>query len=700
MTEAGAQTVDQDTPTRALSDDDLFVRLQSEFREDWDHHLKWVDGEDDHDKGAREDFDFAALRQWDEEALAKLRKENRPASVFDRIAPMIDAVCGSEVANRQEVRYIPRELGDAGVSELITSAAQWFRDQSDAEDEESDAFRDMVISGRGCIETRIDYDVNPDGEPIVTRVNPLEVCADRDACKPNYADAKRVWRVRRMSIDAALNLIPDADPADLHAGWASSVDDKVQVDRLSDDYNISDTPAKPRPECVIIECQWWELEPFVRFVNPVTGQIEEMEEAKFNLFIERLGQMDIETLMASGIVPPTDYVTQYRRVYRRAFIGKKILSKPPLPVDNEFTYNFITGKKDANRSQFIGLVKAMKDPARWTNKLFSQIMNILNSNAKGGVMAERGAFEDDRKAAQDWAKAAPIIFTSPGAIQNGRIQPRAPAPFPDGQSQMLQFSMNAMTMVTGINQEMLGMRETDQPGVVEYQRKQAGLTILAPFFDSLRRYRKMQGRLMLGLIQRYLSDGRLVRIAGDEYGKYVPLMKELTAGEYDIIVDDAPTAPNAKERNWAIIQQMFPILQPLMQGNPQLVVEALRNSPLPESFVQKATEAITKPPEPNPQAEIQQQLAYAQAVSDIQKKQADTEDAQASAIGRKARALKDISDATAPFILGDIPSPAMPMPGQPLPVAPPFGFPPQPALDEIQQRALAQQALSRPLIQA
>lgn len=665
---AGAQTeVDKEVPTRALNDDDLFVRLQGWFKDDWDHHLEWVNGTDDEHKGAKEDFEFVAGRQWDEDALEILRKQNRPASVFDRVAPMIDAVCGYEVANRQEVRYIPREVGDTGVNELLTSAAMWFRDLSDAEDEESDSFRDATICGKGWTETRIDYEGNPDGDPIISRVNPLEICADRDACKPNLVDARRIWRVRRMSTDDALSLVPGADPSELHAGWASDQDLSVaDVHRDNNDYDGNEY-AKPPPECVIIECQWWEREPFVRFVDPASGQIEEMAEDQFNVMVERMSMLSPEQMMLTGIQLPVNPVTQYRRVYRRAFIGKTILAKPPMPVEGHFTYKCITGKRDLNRNHFTGLVKPMKDPARWTNKLFSQIMHILNSNAKGGLMVERGAIEDDRKFAQDYAKGDSIVYLNDGAIANNRIKEKPQAQFPQGHGQMLEFAMGAMPLVTGINQELLGMREANQPGVLEFQRKQAGLTILQTLFDSLRRYRKDQGRLMLRIIQEYLADGRIVKIAGKEGEKYIPLLRESTLGEYDVVVDDAPTTPNAKERNWAIIERMMPLLQPLFASNPQLAAEALRNSPLPESFINAVIEAMSQPPSPpDPEMEMAKRLGMAKQVADIQNKMAETEDSQANALGRKARALKDITSAAqtaaqaVPFVLNDIPSPPIP----------------------------------------
>src|SRR6185312_14295444 len=101
---------------------------------------------------------------------------------------------------------------------------------------------------------------------------------------------------------------------------------------------------------------------------------------------------------------------------------------------------------------------------------------------------------------------------------------------------------------TGINLELLGLVEKEQPGILEHQRKQAGMTVLAGLFDALRRYRKDQGRLLLWYIQSFLSDGRLVRIGGQEQARYVPLVRQPGLVEYDVIVDDTPNSPNLKER--------------------------------------------------------------------------------------------------------------------------------------------------------
>ena len=85
------------------------------------------------------------------------------------------------------------------------------------------------------------------------------------------------------------------------------------------------------------------------------------------------------------------------------------------------------------------------------------------------------------------------------------------------------------------------------------------MTVLASLFDALRRYRKEQGRTLIKFIQDYLSDGRLVRIlGGDGVERYVPLIRDNTAIDADVVVDEAPSSVSQKERTFEILMQMLP----------------------------------------------------------------------------------------------------------------------------------------------
>jgi hypothetical protein len=182
------------------------------------------------------------------------------------------------------------------------------------------------------------------------------------------------------------------------------------------------------------------------------------------------------------------------------------------------------------------------------------------------------------------------------------------------------------------------MADRDQPIGLEVQRKQAGITVLAVFFDSLRRYRKADGRLMAYFIREYLADGRLIRIIGQAGMQYIPLMKSRIAAEYDIYVDESPTSPNSKERNFAIMTQVIPLA---MQAGIPIPPEILDYAPLPDDLIQKWKEIINKPDEPDPVAEQLKQIQLLLAQLEPIQKQAEIQKTQSETQKNLATAQKD-----------------------------------------------------------
>jgi hypothetical protein len=220
-----------------------------------------------------------------------------------------------------------------------------------------------------------------------------------------------------------------------------------------------------------------------------------------------------------------------------------------------------------------------------------------------------------------------------GALANPagpKAQERTPKVFPAGTEKMMEFALNSLPQVSGINMELLGLVERDQPGVLEAQRKKAGYAILAVFFDSLRRYRKEKGRVRLYFIQHYISDGRLVRIKGkDSSIKYVPLVKQQDTATYDVIVDEAPMSPNQREQTWAMLQAMLPLLAKL---NVPLAVwtRMLEASPLPSAvsadIIKALNEDAQQGPPPDPEIlKVKAQIEADKAKMEMQAQQAQAE---------------------------------------------------------------------------
>src|SRR5690348_14528730 len=180
---------------------------------------------------AREDYDFVAGNQWSQDDIDKLTEEMRPVITFNRIGPILDAVSGQEINNRQEVKYFPREIGDSGVNEVLTAAAEWVRDECDAGDEESTAFLDAATCGIGWTETRLDYDQDLDGCILIERTDPFEMYYDANARKKNLADAKRIWREKIMAREDAVSIWGEHDyeTATMRDGTGTEPIDRVDA---------------------------------------------------------------------------------------------------------------------------------------------------------------------------------------------------------------------------------------------------------------------------------------------------------------------------------------------------------------------------------------------------------------------------------------------------------------------------------------
>lgn len=568
----------------------------------------------------REDFSFIDGHQWTDEERALLEGNQRAAIVFNRVAPIIASVTGSEINNRTQVRFIPREIGDAKPNEILTAGADWFRDESNAEDEDSQAFADMLVCGIGATETYLDFEADTEGRPSMQRIPPWEFGWDCHAHRKGLVDSSVFFRVRQVPAHEAREMFPDQDIADLDAAWLSMpVDDPTEHQVYPGDQYAygGQTEGDPNPDVVtIVQVQYREKERFVEYIDPSTGEKAEMRRTEW----DKLAKM-------SDVMPP--HVEIRRNVWRQAMLGGVLLQESQ-PCAKSSTFCAQTGHWDREDKRFYGLLRSMRDPQRFANKWLSQTLHILSVNAKGGVIVEKDAVDDVRAFEESWSASDAVSYVKPGRAAG--IVPKPGPQMPVALMQLTEFAISSIRDVSGVNMELMGMREAQQAGVLEYQRRQAAMTTLAFYFDSLRFYRKTQGEVILYFLQKWIAPtGRLVRLVKEGLTEYVPLAVDDDTRQYDVIVDDSPQAPNEKERTWQVIQQMMPVLQQAGLSMEDWA-DILEYAPLPTSFAEKvrakAEQAAQQAEQPNPMQE-----------AELAKIQAEIADKQASAGYKQAQAM-------------------------------------------------------------
>lgn len=570
--------------------------------------IQWWKGSRDHfqpfKQEAAQAYDFVAGWQWRDDDIQVLRDQNRPAITYNRIASFVDGVSGLEMGNRQTTQYLPRQVGNSAVNELLTSAAEWVRQECGADFQESEAVRDVIICGVGCTQTRLDYDEDPDGMIVIERIDPLEMYMDPSSRQANFTDARFVMRVKDVPVSVAEEMFPDYPTVDLHAQWAEDELDSVEQPhnaRLAPYYRIdqADNIDKQTQQIRLVEVEWWDYVTAYRALDQQSGRFIRLSE-------EEAEQLRMRMMMLGA--PEPMMVKDRQKRYYKAIVGNIVLRVLKGPDEGGFTYKFMTGKRDRNRGYWYGLVRAMIDPQMWANKFLTQALHIVNVNAKGGLLAETDAFVDVEEARDSWAEADSIVELNPGGL--GKVQQKEVPAFPVQINQMMEQAIAAIPATAGVNLEMIAQQTADQPGVLEMQRKQQGMTVLAYIFNAKRKYQQEQGKLMLWLITHFLSDGRLIRIGGPEEAQYVPLVHQPGLSEYDVIVDDAPSSPNMKERVWTMVMQLMPMLRSLPMP---ALLPLFKYSPLPTTVVQDVEQALQQQSQQPPSPEIQGKVALEQA---------------------------------------------------------------------------------------
>lgn len=633
------------------TDTGLFQRLKGWVKQSMDTHADWY-------TEARECFGFVAGRsvkgdgQWPGTSWQEMIDSGRQPIEFNRVGPIVDAICGLEINNRQDIKYLPRTQGDTAVDERLTSLGDWARDEAHAEDEESEMFRNAAICGRGATETRLSFDEEPTGKIVVDCLDPLECGVDTNARKQCFADRRYSWRYRDVAIDEAKAMFPGLDAAALHASWASSIDVKDGGEGNKTDYPDETRPGMrddTPPKIVrLVMIEWWEHAEKMLVAKPGAAEPEEMA-------AEVWAQVEAEAAEAGWQAQPVQ-----RRRYRKAFLGKSsVLEDTDI---EQFQINWTTGRYDRNKGYHYGVVRPMRDPQMLSNKTLSQVLHIVSTNAQGGIMYEPSAFRAPADAEKDWSNPKKSIKLNEGGL--AKIKERTAPGIPQALVEVQQFSLSSINDVTGANVEMLGLADREQAASLEYQRRQSAMTILASLFNGLRHYRKLQGRTMLSQLK-LLPPGVLVRVLIDpevakaefqqalqqwamaaaqakQAGQEPPPQPEPPGAEFmssekrgepfdpakfglgpdarfDVVVDETPSSPNQKDATWAAIQ---PFMDKLPPGAIPIALEA---SPLPETIAKRLGEAIGEAAQ-GPQVPPEMQQAIEQGQQKIQ--QLEQENAQ------------------------------------------------------------------------
>ncbi len=418
-------------------------------------------------------------------------------------------------------------------------------------------------------ETHMDYSSDPNGVVKTEMVPVFDMQWDPTAVQQNLMDAKYVYRGRwidKMDFQRQWGLDGDflknykdeqltsrfanAQPHDQSKAWMYLDDPRDWVHNNGDQVLVVDYQYRGEQDAILYRLPDGTLE---------WEGVDTWEQLR----------TEMQELMGYDPVSQGVAETKAPCYYSVHLAGEYVLQKVKLPYRG-FTYNCITGFQDRSTQYptYFGLMRLMKDPQNWANKFLSQLIHIIGTNPKGGVVVGPSVFDDNRQAREQWARPDGFLVANK-QIQPGDIQHLPTGNMPVAQLQLFDRVSDMVPTAAGVNMNYFAgqaedLRRTAGHAVESVQRQAAA--VLAPIFDSFKRYRKNQGKLMLRFMREHAEVNQLVRISGPPLAKYAQLAMSDMFQRYDVVVDESPVSANSEHETWKTMTDQGFLMQ-LLQAN-------------------------------------------------------------------------------------------------------------------------------------
>jgi len=565
-------------------------------------------------KTGMEDYRFYAGKQDSQDVLTKLADQRRPATVYNEVKPKIDMLIGLAAQSKHEPSLLPVGVEDEALVQLLQGTLKHYRKSIKLTRKELECFAHMVKCGRSLLHFWVDT-ANP-YEPKIcaTRVPTYNFYVDNNSTEYDLSDARFLFIDKWLEAsEIAARFGLDEEEVKQSASYGGAFGSYNYGGTLQ----YTDIPVffnEGRRKYRIVENWYYQYEKFIYCINPMTGKPERMEVKQFDKFKEAMlagidtpnGRVQIST--ADQLQPIDSFDKQY---YYRIFSGSKEYAggKSPLRY-NGIPCAFYGAYHDEDENTWFSAVKMQKDPQKALNTMRRQLQHLLQTLPKGILAHEAGAILNIEEYEQRSAEPNFHLEVTQGGLDRFKFiqQPQISPIY-----QQIDITMSqSMKDASGIQNEMMGVQTTSrEPGVTVRQRQETGLAVLFSLYDNFQESRLLGDKILLSMVQQYVTAEKIVRIEGPEGEQLLqinsqlnpasPGFNDITTGEFDISFAEQIESPSQRATTAQILTEFS-------QNNPGTIPPELILDYLDAPYTVK-----------------QQIKQYREQQAEAQAKQADTE---------------------------------------------------------------------------
>ena len=503
--------------------------------------------------------------QWDEQDLAVLEAEGRPALTINTILPTINTVLGEQATRRADIKFKPRRNADNEVATTLNKLFMQIADNNRLDWVEQQVFSDgLIMDGRGYFDVRMDFSDHVEGEIRITAKDPLDILIDPDAKDSDPKTWNEIYETRWMSMDEIQELYGKGKAENIRFiaengngyGRDSIEYEETRFGDLdpTDDYFGAGVPSEDDYKNVrsvrVIERQHKKMQRVDCFVDPVTGDQrdvpEEWSDRKMKKFAKEYG---------------LNIMSKVKRKVRWTVTADKVVLHDDWSPYNDFTV--VPFFAYFRRGRPFGMVRNLLSPQEQLNKIASQELHIVNTTANSGWMVESGSLvgmqTDDLE--EHGAETGLVVEYNRGSTPPVKIQPNQ---IPTGLDRIGQKAALNIQTISGITDSMLGSDSAEVSGVAIQAKQNRGAIMIQVPLDNLRKTRQYLAERVLHLLQTFYTEERVIMVTNEDMATEpreevainveTPegrIINDLTLGEYDVIVSTAPARDSFDEVQFA-----------------------------------------------------------------------------------------------------------------------------------------------------
>lgn len=585
---------------------------------------------------------FFAGKQWNDQDLARLKAQRRPALTINKVLSTLSTIMGEQIYNRTEVLFRPRAGAPAEVAEALTKVWMQISANNQLPWVRSDVFCDGIIRSRGFYDVRLSFTDSMMGEIEITQMNSKNVVIDPDAEEYDPDRWADVMVTKWLTYQDIVTLYNEDDADYLkHHTSGSYTFDFDSTERMRDRfagpylqgmyYGHTDDHGLER-NIRVLERQYRRLDKQEHFVDVTTGDMRPVPQSwDRNRIAAMLEKMQ-------GQVAVVDKLT--KRIRWTVTAGNVVLHDDWSPYKHftvvpYFPY-FRYGKT-------IGLVENLLGPQEILNKVSSQELHVINTTANSGWRVKRNSLVNmSIEELEQRGAETGLVLEWDGDAPPDKIQPNQ---VPTGLDRLTYKAEEHIKGISGVSDSMQGFDREDVAAKAIAYKQQRGAVNLVKAMDNLERTDWILARNVLDIVQEYYTEHRIINITHDnatfeqetvEVNAYDEALgtitNDLTIGEYDIVITSTPHRASLEDSQFEQARAMREIG---VQIPDSVLIENSRL--MRRGDLIKQLEAAQNSPE----AQMQKELQMRQAQAELANLEAEAMSKQADAQLKATRSQKE-----------------------------------------------------------